>query len=88
MTGRQELQTALDTLLQPERFKGYRPNGLQVEDTASVRKIVACCPGGAQNYFETAFAAGADAFINGEISGPQAHVARESGVAYDIDNPA
>lgn len=211
MTTRQELQTALDTLLQPERFKDYCPNGLQVEGGATVRKIVsgvtaslalidaaiaegadsifvhhglfwrghdgrvtgwmrqrlgrliehninlfayhlpldalpglgnnaqlglklglqtngffgeqqlgcmgeadfsgaqalaqcvetvlgrsvvlvpgragplrriAWCTGGAQSYFEAAIAAGADAFITGEISEPQAHLARETGVAY------
>ena len=43
---------------------------------------VAWCTGGAQNYFEAAIAAGADAFITGEISEPQAHLARETGVAY------
>ena len=211
MTDRQELQTALDALLQPERFKDYCPNGLQVEGRSTVRKIVsgvtaslglidaaiaqgadtifvhhglfwrghdgrvtgwmrqrlgrllghninlfayhlpldalpelgnnaqlglklglqasgrfgeqqlgcigetafasaqalaqraesvlgrsvvlvpgrdgplhrvAWCTGGAQSYFESAIAAGADAFITGEISEPQAHLARETGVAY------
>lgn len=43
---------------------------------------VAWCTGGAQSYFEAAMAAGADAFITGEISEPQAHYARECGVAY------
>lgn len=211
MTDRQELQTALNALLQPERFKDYCPNGLQVEGRHAVRKIVsgvtaslalidaaiaegadtvfvhhglfwrgydgrvtgwmrqrlgrllehninlfayhlpldalpglgnnaqlgkklglqatgyfgeqqlgcigetewdsaqvlarrvesvlgrtvvlapgrdaplrrvAWCTGGAQSYFEDAIAAGADAFITGEISEPQAHIARETGVAY------
>ena len=211
MTNRQELQTALDALLQPERFKDFCPNGLQVEGTNTVRKIVsgvtasqalidaavaqgadtifvhhglfwrghdgrvtgwmrqrlgrllehninlfayhlpldalpelgnnaqlgqklglqisgffgeqqlgcigstefasaqllaqrvesvlgravvlvpgkdtplrriAWCTGGAQSYFEAAIATGADAFITGEISEPQAHLARETGVAY------
>ena len=45
-------------------------------------KKVAWCTGGAQGYFEAAIAAGADAFITGEISEPQAHYARECGVAY------
>ncbi len=40
------------------------------------------CTGGAQGYFEAAIAAGADAFITGEISEPQAHYARECGVAF------
>lgn len=211
MTDRQELQGALDALLQPERFKDYCPNGLQVEGRRTVRKVasgvtaslalieaaildgadtilvhhglfwrghdgrvtgwlrqrlglllahdinllayhlpldahpdwgnnaqlglrlglratgrfgeqdlgwlgetdcgdahalanlaqgvlgrpvlmvpgktgplrrVAWCTGGAQGYFDAAIAAGADAFITGEISEPQAHLARECGVAY------
>ena len=45
-------------------------------------KKVAWCTGGAQGYFEAAIAAGADAVITGEISEPQAHYAREMGVAY------
>jgi len=48
---------------------------------APLRRI-AWCTGGAQSYFEDAIAAGADAFITGEISEPQAHYARECGVAY------
>lgn len=43
---------------------------------------VAWCTGGAQGYFESAVAAGADVFITGEISEPQAHLARETGVAF------
>jgi dinuclear metal center YbgI/SA1388 family protein len=43
---------------------------------------VAWCSGGAQGYFEAAIAAGADAFITGEVSEPQAHIARETGVAF------
>jgi hypothetical protein len=42
---------------------------------------VAWCTGGAQGYFEAAIAAGADAFLTGEISEPQAHLARETGVS-------
>lgn len=45
-------------------------------------KNIAWCTGGAQGYFESAIAAGADMFITGEISEPQAHYARECGVAY------
>ena len=45
-------------------------------------KNVAWCTGGAQGYFEAAIAAGADAYITGEISEPQAHYARELDVAY------
>ena len=45
-------------------------------------KNIAWCSGGAQGYFESAIAAGVDAFITGEISEPQAHYAREMGVAF------
>lgn len=40
------------------------------------------CTGGAQNYFEAAARAGAQVFITGEISEPQAHLAREMGVSF------
>lgn len=43
---------------------------------------VAWCSGGAQGQFEAAIAAGADAFLTGEVSEPQAHLARETGVAF------
>jgi dinuclear metal center YbgI/SA1388 family protein len=43
---------------------------------------VAWCTGGAQGFFEAAVAAGADAFLTGEISEPQTHLARETGVAF------
>jgi dinuclear metal center YbgI/SA1388 family protein len=42
----------------------------------------AWCTGGAQGYFEAAIAAGADVYLTGEISEPQAHYARETGVAF------
>ena len=40
------------------------------------------CSGGAQGYFESAVAAGVDAFLTGEVSEPQAHLAKETGVAF------
>lgn len=43
---------------------------------------VAWCTGGAQSWFEAAVAAGADVYVSGEISEPQSHLARETGVAY------
>lgn len=48
---------------------------------AAIKKI-AWCSGGAQGYFEAAMAAGAQAYVTGEISEPQAHYAREMGVVY------
>ncbi len=50
-------------------------------DGRPLRRL-AWCTGGAQGYFEAAIAAGADAYLTGEISEPQAHLARETGVAY------
>lgn len=46
-----------------------------------IRKL-AWCTGGAQGFFESAIAAGADAYITGEISEPQMHLAREMGVSF------
>lgn len=40
------------------------------------------CTGGAQSWFESALDAGATAYLSGEISEPNAHLARESGSAY------
>ena len=53
-----------------------------IDPARAAIKNIAWCTGGAQSYFEAAIAAGADAFITGEISEPQAHYAREMGVAY------
>lgn len=51
-------------------------------DAARPIRKLAWCTGGAQGFFESAIAAGADAFITGEISEPQAHLARETGVSF------
>lgn len=58
-----------------------RPVVLVSGSNDAIKKI-AWCSGGGQDYFEAAIAAGADAFITGEISEPQAHYARECGVAF------
>lgn len=50
-------------------------------EAAPIRRV-AWCTGGAQGFFEGAIAAGADAFITGEISEPQAHLARETGTTF------
>jgi dinuclear metal center YbgI/SA1388 family protein len=55
---------------------------VHVEHAQTAIKKIAWCTGGAQGYFEAAIAAGADAFITGEISEPQAHYAHECGVAF------
>ncbi len=58
-----------------------RPVTLVAPENKAIKNI-AWCTGGAQGYFEPAIAAGADVFITGEISEPQAHLARECGVAF------
>jgi len=65
---------------QAERVLGR--SATRVGDPDRTVRRVALCTGGAQSYFEAAIAAGVDLFITGEISEPQAHYARESGVAY------
>ena len=48
------------------------------------KKIVriAWCSGGAQDYFEQAVGLGVDAFLTGEISEHNVHLAQETGVAF------
>jgi dinuclear metal center YbgI/SA1388 family protein len=55
---------------------------LLVGDAARPVKRIAWCSGGAQDYFEQAIAAGADAYVSGEISEQTMHLAQESGVPY------
>jgi dinuclear metal center YbgI/SA1388 family protein len=71
---------AQDLALHLERSLG-RP-ATWVEGARRPILRIGWCTGGAQGYFESAIAAGADAFITGEISEPQAHYARECGVAF------
>jgi dinuclear metal center YbgI/SA1388 family protein len=57
-------------------------DGVLVPGDGRPLRRVGWCTGGAQGYFEAAIAAGADVFVTGEISEPQAHIARETGVAF------
>lgn len=43
---------------------------------------IAWCTGAAQDYFESAIAAGCDVFLSGEVSEQTVHIAAESGVPY------
>lgn len=43
---------------------------------------IAWCSGGGQGYFEQAIALGVDAFVTGEISEQNVHVAQETGVVF------
>lgn len=53
-----------------------------IGDASRSIRNVAWCSGGAQNYFEAAIAEGVDAYITGEISEQNFHLANESGVAF------
>jgi dinuclear metal center YbgI/SA1388 family protein len=80
-------QNAQNQSYSPENLQKHLKNTLKRQvasvfiASAAIKKI-AWCTGGGQSYFEAAIAAGADAFITGEMSEPQAHLARECGVAY------
>lgn len=58
-----------------------RPVTVVAGGTRPLRRL-AWCTGGAQGYFEGAITAGVDAYLTGEISEPQAHLARETGTAF------
>lgn len=75
-----QYESAQALALHVERVLG-RPATLVPAGTQPLTRV-AWCTGGAQGYFEAAMAAGAQAFVTGEISEPQAHLAREMGVAY------
>src|SRR4030066_830211 len=51
------------------------------DNAGSIRKV-AWCSGGAQGYFEMAITLGVDAYLTGEISEQNFHLAQESGVAF------
>ena len=51
------------------------------DEARNIRRI-AWCTGAAQGYFEEAVALGVDAFLTGEISEQNVHLAQETGVAF------
>jgi len=77
-------------LLQPQtldQFSAHIARVLQrtpqsIGDGGRVVRRIAWCSGAAQGHFEAAVALGVDAFITGEISEQNVHVAQETGVAY------
>ena len=63
-----------------EKVLGRAP--LLIGDAQKKIARIAWCTGGAQSYFEAAFATGADMFVSGEISEQTVHLARETGMNY------
>ena len=73
--------TSLDALIDATARVCGRAPTVAPGDGRALRRI-GWCTGGAQGSFEAAIAAGVDAYVTGEISEPQAHIARETGVAF------
>ena len=80
----------LGSLVQPQTLEQFTRLAGQVlqrapqvigDGSKSIRKV-AWCSGGAQDYFEAAIAQGVDAYITGEISEQNFHLANETGVAF------
>jgi dinuclear metal center YbgI/SA1388 family protein len=72
--------TAGDIAAALEASLGRKP--LLIGDAATPVARLGWCSGGAQDYFEQAIAAGAQAYVSGEISEHNVHLARETGVPY------
>ena len=62
MTDAKSLSQALDALLQPEKFRDYGPNGLQVEGDREVQRLVTGVTA-SRALIEAAIAAKADAIL-------------------------
>lgn len=77
--GRSPMNAA--ALVRHIEFALNRPCSSVISSDDAIEKI-AWCSGGAQGYFEAAIAAGAQVFVTGEMSEPQAHLARECGVSF------
>lgn len=75
-----EIRTVGDLAKLVESRLGRTP--LVIGDAAQPLGTVGWCTGAAQNMLEAAVAAGATAYLSGEISEPTVHLARETGVAY------
>ncbi|WP_111414269.1 Nif3-like dinuclear metal center hexameric protein [Billgrantia lactosivorans] len=60
---------------------GRQPLLIEAPASGAVRRV-AWCTGGAQDMIVTAWEAGAEAFISGEISERTTHLARELGIHY------
>ena len=55
---------------------------LVIGDGERMLRKIAWCSGAAQGYFDQAVALGVDAFLTGEVSEQNVHVAEETGVAF------
>lgn len=74
------IQTAQEVAANIEALLGRAP--MLIGEKSHKISRMAWCSGAAQDMFEAAIAAGADAFMSGEISERTVHLAREYGVPY------
>jgi dinuclear metal center YbgI/SA1388 family protein len=81
MVGAASFANAAALAAQVQQALGRPVTCVSGAESQPIRRV-AWCTGGAQGFFEGAIAAGADAFITGEISEPQAHLARETGTTF------
>jgi len=81
MCGTPETPLRLDAFAMQVRHRLDR-EPLVIGDPAREIRKIAWCTGAAQGFFEEAVELGHDAYLSGEISEPQVHLARESGVAF------
>lgn len=75
-----EVRTVGDLARVVEEALGRTPQ--VIGDPSQPLGRIGWCTGAAQNYLGDAIAAGATAYLSGEISEPTVHLAREAGVAY------
>lgn len=75
-----EPQTLGELSAEIEAKFGRKP--LVVGDKNQIIKRIAWCSGGAQGFFQTAIDAGVDAYLTGEASEAQYHLANETGTAF------
>jgi dinuclear metal center YbgI/SA1388 family protein len=79
--GSLEAPLRLDAFVQQVKTRlGREP--LAIGDPAREVRQIAWCTGAAQGFFEEAIKLRPDAYLSGEISEQQVHLARESGVAF------
>lgn len=77
-----ELSTSMSSQELAQRIEEKLQRTPLVIDCKKPIRTVAWCTGAAQGYIEHAIAAGADAFITGEISEHSTHSALENGISY------
>lgn len=80
-TGTLEYPLTLASFSQQVALRLQRTPQVIGEGTRVLRRV-AWCSGGAQGYFEAAIAQGVDAYLTGEISEQNFHLANETGVAF------